>query len=404
MEWLGVLERIETGEGQTTEFKRGLGDLSAIGRAMCAFANTEGGVIILGVDDSQAIVGVREDAESVQERLTNFLQTGCSAPVSARSGRHQDPSGWVHWIEVPRQRGLEPLRYDGRVWVRRARSSVEPSPSELQELYNDFGYILTEERSIQAATSNHIDLARFRAYLRALGLDTEEEPQPAEEDDLRNRGVLTESGDAVQATLYGVLAFGKEPQRYPQTQNFRVECVAYAGEDRASDSLQVAGAGGCLDEQVERAVGWFAGLRRFETYRGLLREDRPLLPQPAIREALVNAVVHRDYAITGSRVLLEVFARHVDVTSPGTLPNHMRVESVLAGAHPRSRNESLANYMLAMGFMEQRGRGWPVMRREMRKFNGSEPEIAQDDGNKYVRVTFHLDPPGNEFEQQAARP
>ena len=302
----------------------------------------------------------------------------------------------VHWIEVPRQPGLEPLRYDGRVWVRRARSSVEPSPSELQELYNDFGYILTEERSIQAATSNHIDLARFRAYLRALGLDTEEEPQPAEEDDLRNRDVLTESGDAVQATLYGVLAFGKEPQRYPQTQNFRVECVAYAGEDRASDSLQVAGAGGCLDEQVERAVGWFAGLGRFETYRGLLREDRPLLPQPAIREALVNAVVHRDYAITGSKVLLEVFARHVDVTSPGTLPNHMSVESVRAGAHPRSRNESLANYMLAMGFMEQRGRGWPVMRREMREFNGSEPEIAQDDRSRYVRVTFQLDPPRNQ--------
>lgn len=395
MEWLGVLERIAAGEGHTTEFKRGL-DMPGLGRTMCAFANTQGGVIILGVDDSQAIVGVREGAERVQERLTSFLQTGCSAPVSALCGRHQDPAGWVHWIEVPRQRGLEPLRYDGRVWVRRARSSVEPSPTELQELYNVFGYILTEERSIQAATSNHIDLARFRAYLRALGLDTEEGPQPAEEDDLRNRGVLTESGDALRATLYGVLAFGREPQRYPQTQNFRVECVAYAGEDRASDSLQVADAGGCLDEQVQRAVGWFAGLGRFETYRGLIREDRPLLPRPAIREALVNAVVHRDYAITGSKVLLEVFARHVDVTSPGTLPNHMSVESVRAGAHPRSRNESLANYILAMGFMEQRGRGWPMMRRDMREFNGSEPEIAQDDRNRYVRVTFRLDPSRNQ--------
>lgn len=395
MEWLGVLERIAAGEGHTTEFKRGL-DMPGLGRTMCAFANTQGGVIILGVDDSQAIVGVREGAERVQERLTSFLQTGCSAPVSALCGRHQDPAGWVHWIEVPRQRGLEPLRYDGRVWVRRARSSVEPSPTELQELYNVFGYILTEERSIQAATSNHIDLARFRAYLRALGLDTEEGPQPAEEDDLRNRGVLTESGDALRATLYGVLAFGREPQRYPQTQNFRVECVAYAGEDRASDSLQVADADGCLDEQVERAVGWFAGLGRFETFRGLLREDRLLLPRPAIREALVNAVVHRDYAITGSKVLLEVFAQQVHVTSPGTLPNHMSVESVRAGAHPRSRNESLANYMLAMRFMEQRGRGWPVMRRQMREFNGSEPEIAQDDRNRYVRVTFRLDPPRNQ--------
>ena len=397
MEWLDVLERVEAGESRTTEFKRGLGDLSAVGKAICAFANTEGGVVILGVDaprmGGRTIVGVREDAERVQERVTAFLQIGCSAPVSARGGRHEDPNGWVHWLEVPRQRGFEPLRYDGRVWVRRERSSVEPSPVELQELYNAFGYILTEERSIQAGAPAHIDLQGFRAYLQALGLDTEEEPQPGEEDDLRNRGVLTELGGALHPTLYGVLAFGKEPQRYPQTRSFRVECVAYEGDDRASRVLQVADAAGRLDEQVRRAAGWFAGLGRFESYRGLIREDRPLLPQPAIREALVNAVVHRDYAITGSKVLFEVFSRRVDVTSPGTLPNHTRVESVRAGAHPRSRNESLANFMLAMGFMEQRGRGWPLMRRIMREFNGVEPELVHDERSRFVRVGFRLDSP-----------
>ena len=397
MEWIDVLGRIAAGESQTTEFKRGLGDLSAVGKAICAFANTEGGVVILGVDDSRTgartIVGVRESAERVQERLTGFLQTGCSAPVSAHGGRHEDPSGWVHWIEVPRQRGFEPLRYDGRVWVRRERSSVESSPVELQELYNAFGYILTEERSIQAGAPAHIDLQRFRSYLHALGLDTEEEPQPDDEDDLRNRGVLTEIGGALHPTLYGILAFGKEPQRYPQTRSFRVECVAYEGDDRASRVLQVADAAGCLDEQVQRAAGWFAGLGRFESYRGLIREDRPLLPPPAIREALVNAVVHRDYAITGSKVLFEVFSRRVDVTSPGALPNHTRVESVRAGAHPRSRNESLANFMLAMGFMEQRGRGWPLMRRIMREFNGVEPELVHDERSRFVRVGFCLDSP-----------
>ena len=65
MEWLDVLDRIGTGESERAEFKRGLGDLSAVGRAVCAFANTEGGVVILGVADSQQIVGVREDAERV---------------------------------------------------------------------------------------------------------------------------------------------------------------------------------------------------------------------------------------------------------------------------------------------------------------------------------------------------
>ncbi len=391
MKWLEILERIEAGENEETEFKRGFEDLSKIGKAICAFANTEGGVIILGVDNAQEIVGVREDSEEVQERLTSFLQSGCSTPVYARCGCHQDPIGWVHWIEVPRQRGFEPLYYGGRVWVRRLRSSVQPSPTERQELYNVFGYILTEERAIQAATSADIDLQTFRAYLNKLEFDTEAEPQPSGEDDLRNRGVLAELGGSLHGTLYGVLAFGKEPQRFPQTSSFRIQCVAYGGRDRTSAVLQVADIKGTLDEQVSRAVGWFTGLGTFEDYDELVRRDRPLLPRAAIREALVNAVAHRDYAISGSKILFEVFAGHVDITSPGTLPNHMRVESVQAGAHPRSRNELMANYMAGMGYMEQRGRGWPLMRKAMREFNGTEPEMDQNEDNKYVRVKFRLD-------------
>ena len=391
MKWRDIQARIEEGEGARTEFKRGLGDLAAIGRTMCAFANSKGGVIVLGVTDSREIVGVRENADRVRERLTSFLQTGCSAPVHASIGSHDAPAGRVHWVEVPYQRGFEPLRYSGRVWVRRERSSVEPSPSELQDLYNVFGYILTEERAIQDAAPTHIDLEAFCTYLQRLGFDTRDDPQPDSTDDLRNRGVIVEIGGELRATLHGALAFGKDPQRYPQTRNFRIECVAYAGDDRAAEALQVANAAGRIDEQVERATGWFLGLGRFESYRELVREDRYLLPRTAIREALVNAVVHRDYAITGSKILLEVFDRRVDITSPGVLPNHMTVERVRAGANPRSRNESLAHFMSAMGFMEQRGRGWLIMRREMRAFNGTEPELIHDERNKFVKVTFCLD-------------
>lgn len=395
MEWLDVLKRIEVGEDRHTEFKRGLGDLSSVGKAMCAFANTDGGVVILGVDDAGTIVGVKEGDESVQERLTAFLQSGCSNPVSARCGRHESPDGRVHWIEVPRQRGFEPLRYDGRVWVRRERSSVEPSPSELQDLYNLFGYILTEERALEPGTAADIDLGAFRSYLQAQGLETEEEPQPTTDDDLRNRGVLTEVGGVLRPTLYGVLAFGREPQRFPQTANFWIECVAYAGTDRSAPVLLTGEGKGRLDEQVRRAVGWLRGLAGFEVYDGLVRRDRILVPEVALREALVNTVAHRDYAITGSKIFLEVFSDRLDMTSPGILPNHMTVESVRSGGHPRSRNELMANFLLVSGLMEQRGRGWPIMRRAMREFNGTDAEIVHDPRNRFVRVTFRLEAGGD---------
>lgn len=391
MEWLAVLQRIERGEDERTEFKRGLGNLSAIGKALTAFSNGEGGLIVLGVDDAGAIVGVQEDAEQVQERLTSFLQTGCSVPVSARCGRHRDPNGWVHWIEVHRQpRGFEPLHFDARYWVRRGRSSVQPSPTETQTLFNDFGFILTEEQVIRSATVDDIDTAAFRAFLQEQGLDAEEDPQPPLEEDMKNAGLLAMPDDELHPTLYGIMVFGRDPQRHPQMSNLFVQCAAYAGADRASDPISVAEAKGRLVDQIDRALGWCRSLGRQEVYRGILRQDVPLLPERALREALVNAVIHRDYAITGSPVLLEVFSDRIDVTSPGTLPNHMQVESVRFGSHPRSRNESMAHAMVVAGLMEKRGRGWPLMRLTMRDFNGTEPDLVNEERGKFVRVTFHL--------------
>ncbi|MBM4370792.1 MAG: putative DNA binding domain-containing protein [Deltaproteobacteria bacterium] len=388
MDWPGVLDRIAGGEDEHTEFKRGPGDLRPVGRAIAALANTGGGVVILGVDDHGAILGVREDPESLSERVTAYLQSGLSAPVQARLGRHEGPDGWVHWVEVPRQRGYEPLRHEGRVLVRRGRANVEPSPAELQDLYNVFGYILTEERAIEAAGVGAIDVQCFRDYLERLGLDLVSDPQPGFEQDLRARGVVAVIGGELRATLYGVLAFGREPQSFPQTRNLWVACAAYAGTDRADPVLQVAEGKGRIDEQVERAVGWLKGLGHLERYEGLDRIDIPLLPEAALREALVNAVAHRDYAITGSRILLEVFSDRVVLTSPGTLPNGITVESVMRGGNPRSRNESIANYLLAIRKMEQRGRGWPVMCRAMRDHNGTVPEIHEDRDARFVRVTL----------------
>ncbi|MEW6281978.1 MAG: ATP-binding protein [Candidatus Eremiobacterota bacterium] len=256
-----------------------------------------------------------------------------------------------------------------------------------------FGYILTEERAIGPAGVEDVELPAFRAYLSAQGLETGEGPQPSMEQDLRNRGVLTEIGGVLHPTLYGILAFGKEPQRFPQTASFWIECAAYAGTDRASEVLLTGDAKGRLDEQVRRAVGWVLGLAKFERYEGLQRRDAHLVPQVALREALVNAVAHRDYAITGSKVLLEVYTDRLEITSPGTLPNHMTVEGVRSGGHPRSRNESMAHFLLVSGLMEQRGRGWPILRKSMQTFNGTDPELINETRNRFVRVILRLGQP-----------
>lgn len=396
MEWTDVSKRIEAGEDHATEFNSEFGTHRsarlALGKAICAFANGPGGLIVLGVDESGSIVGLNEDPDEVHERLAAFLQNGCSAPVCARYGRTVVANGWVHWIEVPRVQGLKPLQCDGRVYVRREQKSVEPSSGELQELFSAFGFFLNAEQVIAGAGVRDIDLDSFKSFRHAQGLDIETETRASVEDDLLNAGVVGEYFGELRPTLYGLMTFGRNPQAHLQTGNCLIRCAVYAGTDRGADVVFAADGNGRLDQQVRRTLDRIRSLGRNERHSGHFREDRPLVPEPALREALVNAIVHRDYAITGSPVLLEVFNDRAVVTSPGTLPNRMTLQSVRAGGHPRLRNEIMAHAMTVAGLAEMRGRGWPTMRRAMREFNGTEPELANDEGSKSVRVTFRLEP------------
>jgi len=361
--WPEIRSRIAAGEDEHTELKLWAGFPKKVADAICALANTDGGLIVLGVDDDGKIVGVGDEPDEVQEKLTDLLQSGLTAPVRASLGRHSEDGLWVHWIDVRRYRGPEPLRRGQRILVRRGRSSVEPSAFELQELFNTFGFILTAEQLIPGSSPEDLDPRIVRRFFERQRLDIVEEPQPEWLNDLENRGLIGIEGGEPRLTLYGLLCFGREPQKFRPTMNAWIDMAAYGGTDRASEVLLHGEARGRIDEQVERALGWFKALGNKETYADDQRRiDRPLVPQRALREALVNAVVHRDYAITGSKILLEVFSDRVDVTSAGELPNHMRVETALAGGHPRTRNELLAHFMTVMGWMELRGRGLPIVR------------------------------------------
>ena len=383
MEWDEVRARIESGEDERTEFDR--------------FRSFDEKDWLEAVADDGSLDGVPMDNDTVREWLANFLQNGLSSPVQSRTGhaRHDDRN--IHWVEVARMRGPEPLRHRGRVYVRRGRADVEPSSSELQELYNSFGLIFTEERVIPGTTIDDIDAQAFRRFLKMRGVDLQAAPQLPLETDLVNREVLGHDMDGVaRATLFGMLCFGIEPERLTPLRNFWVDLVAYAGPTCGHDVLISGSAKGRLDEQVRLALTWLKALGKTERYEDGRRIDEWVVPLAAFRECVVNAVVHRDYTILGSRVLVEVFSDRVVVMSPGALPNHKRVASVLAGGTPRSRNESQANYLFDLEFMEQRGSGYPKMRVAMQAFNGTEPTLENNADERWVRVTLARKPSPSE--------
>ncbi|MSQ84053.1 MAG: transcriptional regulator [Myxococcales bacterium] len=296
----------------------------------------------------------------------------------------------MHWVHVERQRGPEPLRVGGHIKVRRGRSNHEPSPAELQDLFNTFGFVLTEEQGVPGSTVHSLGDRTFYRHLRDIGIDTQAEPRPTLVQDLTNHGAIVPFDGDHRATLYGLLCFGHSPQSFRHTGNHYVQCVAYAGTSRADEPVLVAEAKGCVDEQVRSAETWFAALGRKEHYVGLQRLDRDVLPLPVSREALVNAVAHRDYAIIGSKVLFEVFADRVVVTSPGELPNHLSTEAVLAGGMTRSRNQLVAHFLVTKRLMEQRGVGFVRMAKGLREAVGTELVLEEDRAARWLRVTLPL--------------
>ncbi len=249
-----------------------------------------------------------------------------------------------------------------------------------------------EERIVPLTSVHDLDLQAFERFFRSRCVPTEGEPRRATEEDLRDFGLLGDSGGERGPTLYG-MGFGRTPQIHPRTTSFLIRCAAYAGEDRGTEVILAGVADGRLDEQVRRALGWFRSLGWREKYEGLLREDLPRLPPEALREALANAVAHRDYGIGGSAILLDVFADRAEITSPGTLTDHRTVEAGRAGGAPRARNRKIANLLVEAGLMERRGRGWPLMRDAMREFNGTEPHLSNYHDGGYFRVTLRFHEP-----------
>jgi ATP-dependent DNA helicase RecG len=205
MDWSELEARLGTGLDERTE----LGRFRSFGEkdwleAVAAFANTDGGVVILGIRDDGTIEGVPMDPSEVHERLTGMLQTGLSGPVQARVRSHRTPEGTVFWIEVAAMRGPEPLRLRERVLLRRQRANVAPSGSELRDLYNSFGLILTEERIVPGATATDIDFEAYRRFLTRRGIDLDaSEPLPVEQEFARAE-ILDSNLDGLQEAPNGI--------------------------------------------------------------------------------------------------------------------------------------------------------------------------------------------------------
>jgi len=351
------------------DLKRGPGPLldylpepdgDRLAEMLVAFANTDGGTILVGVDQEG-----RPTGQVYPEELEGALQAAearCTPPVQVSWEQAEVADGAVIAIHVPRSPELHSLD-DGRVLVRAGTENRPLTGPEIRHLAATKSSGDFEAEIVAGAGREDLDEALIAEYLEKRA----ERGQPAHlpvDDLLVEIGATDEAG---HPTVAGLLLFGRNPQAFlPQSGLVFVRFVGT--EPRGEDGLAGYGRreeiGGSLARIIERA--WEVLLEEMHigaVVKGLEREERLEYPPFAVREALVNAVCHRDYRLRGRRIEVRKFADRLEVISPGGLPGYITLDNIVEEHF--SRNPRIVGGLYYWGYIEELGLGVDRMIEEM---------------------------------------
>ena len=356
--------------GQTVELMPAI-DVDQLAETLIAFANSDGGTIVAGVN-AEGTINPDLLFEDVQDALGLALSQ-CRPGVHTEWEHGEIEGGTVIAIRVPRSSELHSLE-DGRVLV---RSGVENRPlggAEIRHLVTTKSSGDFESEQVSGTTFDDLNpeiVAEYRAK-RA-----ERQRRPVTGDDiglLSGIGALSEEG---VPTVSGMLLFGRETQSFlPQS---RLIFVRFAGTElRGPGGLpgysRREEIGGPLPRLIEAA--WQAvweEMRVAAVVKGLVREEKGEYPAFAVREALVNGVCHRDYRLGGRSIEIRMFDDRLEVISPGGLPGYITVDNIVEEHF--SRNPRLVNGLFQWGFIEELGLGVDRMIEDMINAGHPPPEF-----------------------------
>lgn len=350
-----------------------------LAETLAAMANGNGGVAILGVSARGSVqkgnnAGALMDLVDEASLLTDPPLVLPSGQVQMTDGNAvvtvQVPPGLPHIYSL---RGVYLVRSDGE--------NRQLTTLELRRLLLERGDAGFEAQLVPGATMADLDEERVVRYLDQLSfVPVDDVPQA-----LLARGCVgygaagpmpsgapnVRRGDSVQLvpTVAGILLFGRNPQQF--LRSAEVICVRYAG-DEMGDEFVRQDLGGCLSDQIRQAEAFvMSNMHRGARIRGFEREETAEYPIAVVREAIVNAIAHRDYSIRGEGIRLFMFRDRLEVYSPGRLPGHVTLENLVEERY--SRNEALVSVLSDMGYIERLGYGIDRMIATMNEFGLPDP-------------------------------
>lgn len=363
-----------------------------VAEVFCSMANTEGGVVVFGVRKDGAVIGIQGDKRDILGQfLVNIGLHNCLPLI--------EPI--LDWLQLPDENGALQLclkvdirksRYyvhqttDGR-FLKRIGSHRHPIPAEhLGRLLAARNLLIPfEERPALSSNIAAIDRSRVAAYYQRRFNRPFETNGLTFERFLINMRLAIEVEGRVLPTNLGILLFTEQPEQF--LDGAVIDIAAYRHEiadGNAADTKRITGP---LPEQISQALRYFQTSPLIATVsrkEAMGRRDLPSYVDTALQEAVVNAVVHRDYEITGSQIIVRLHPDRIEIRNPGGLHNTLTEEALYAGCVPVRRNQQLAGFMrdfpsplTGTSFMEARGEGFVNLVRESESLSGKRPEIKR---------------------------
>ena len=369
-----LLEIIANGENSAVEFKREAVRPEHLAEEIVAFANLEGGTIFIGVADDGFIEGVQR--EDLEEWLMNICSHNVVPAIIPFYEKVQVEGKTVAVLKIPKGTHKPYQTATGKYFIRVGSTKRLATREDLARLFQLSGMVHYDITPVPGTAEKDLDPDKLRNYFLEFNyFDLLEEPPEQRRRILVNADILARTEEQLCVTVGGLLIFGKEPARHlPQS---GITYARFRGTDLTTEILDKKEINGTLPEVVERCATIIRDTVAVPAQiQEMKRQEKDVLPAVVIREALVNAVVHRNYSIAGAKIRVFRFADRVEVRSPGRLPNTVTVEKMKIGTS-FARNPFLLKYMENLRYVDRLGRGIPMIIRQMKNLVGKEPGLEE---------------------------
>lgn len=379
-------------ESSTLEFKRSLPKSDQITKTMIAFCNHHGGKLVVGVADDRTIIGLSDqEIDECLEWVEKAVYDASFPAIIPRVSTLRIEDKNVLILEVssgmnkPYYRRTEGI--DKGTYIRVGRNTVRATPEMIEELRWQSAGIHFETLPIYRATEADIDDTLIRNFLRKRKNDGETDPDLKT---LKAYGLVASEHSHDYPTTAGILLFGKSPQKF-FTESMII-CTQFEGTE-GREVIATIDCEGDLLTQFKMAYDFvISRMTKSFSIKEPKRVEKLEVPKKAIREALLNAIIHRNYHIQAS-IKVAVWSDRIEIFSPGAFSGPIDVNNLRAG-RSYIRNPHICKVFREAGYIEKLGSGFITILDSYKDYHLPPPQVV--DGGDYVKCILSRPSPNQQ--------